>query len=106
MESKFRITELDNGYQAVDIITKALNQIGLTIHDNDDGTHTITDNYTPPPPTPDYEYELFFKSEPTDSIKIDGWMPIATERIMRPEKIEEYIKNGLLRRVQKKSPEN
>jgi len=53
------------------------------------------------PSAPDYEYETFFKSEPTDSVKIDGWLPIATDRIKNPEKIEEYIKNGILRKVNK-----
>lgn len=46
-----------------------------------------------------YEYEMFFKSEPNDFLKIDGWYPIATDRIKHPEKIEEYIQKGLLRRI-------
>ena len=46
-----------------------------------------------------YEYEMFFKSEESDTIKIDGWIPITTERIKYPEKIEEYITNGLLRKI-------
>lgn len=51
------------------------------------------------PTLPDYEYELFFKSEPTDFCKIDGWYPIATDRIRHPERIGKYIQNGLLRRI-------
>jgi hypothetical protein len=46
-----------------------------------------------------YEYEMFFKSEPNDFCKIDGWYPIATDRIKDIDKVEEYISNGLLRRV-------
>lgn len=48
---------------------------------------------------PKYEYEIFFQSQSDDIVKIDGWIPIATERIRYPEKIEKYIKNGLLRRI-------
>jgi len=50
-------------------------------------------------PNPEYEYEMFFKSEPTDACKIDGWYPIATDRIRNPDKIDQYIKNGLLRKL-------
>jgi len=46
-----------------------------------------------------YEYEMFFKSEPNDFCKIDGWYPIATDRIKNIDKVEEYISSGLLRRV-------
>jgi hypothetical protein len=46
-----------------------------------------------------FEYEMFFKSKEDDFCKIDGWYPIATDRIVRPEKIEHYIEIGLLRRV-------
>lgn len=48
---------------------------------------------------PDCEYEMFFKSEPTDKVKIDGWYPIATDRIRHPGRIEKYIANGLLRKI-------
>jgi len=47
----------------------------------------------------DYEYEMFFKSEPHDIIKVDGWLPISTDRIINFNKINEYIENGLLRRI-------
>lgn len=50
---------------------------------------------------PDFEYEMFFKSEPDDFCKIDGWYPIATDRIKKPERIEKYIENGLLRKIRK-----
>lgn len=49
--------------------------------------------------TLEYEYEMFFNSGPEDPMKIYGWYPIATDRIVNPEKIEEYIANGILRRV-------
>lgn len=59
----------------------------------------------PSSPTPSFEYEMFFKSEPTDFCKIDGWYPIATGRIKNPERIEEYIKKGLLRKIrQERNP--
>jgi len=45
-----------------------------------------------------FEYEIFFKSTENDFVKIDGWYPIATDRIVRPEKIDHYIETGLLRR--------
>ncbi len=48
---------------------------------------------------PDFEYEMFFKSEPDDFCKIDGWYPIATDRIKNQEKIEKYIESGLLRKI-------
>ncbi|PSR54174.1 hypothetical protein AHMF7605_11900 [Adhaeribacter arboris] len=51
------------------------------------------------------EYEMFFKSEPDDIIKIDGWVPIATDRIKRPELIPEYLEKGLLRHHLNKAEE-
>jgi len=53
----------------------------------------------PPSTKPDYEYETFFESKPEDFCKIDGWYPIATDSIRNPEKIEEYIQKGILRRI-------
>jgi hypothetical protein len=49
----------------------------------------------------DYDYELFFKSEPHEIVKIDGWFPIAFDRIRDHSRIEEYIEKGLLRRKPK-----
>ncbi len=46
-----------------------------------------------------YEYEMFFSSNPNDMIKIDGWIPIETEKIGKSDKISEYIEIGLLRKV-------
>lgn len=40
------------------------------------------------------EYEMFFCSD-----VIQGWYPIATERLRNQDKIEEYIKSGILRRI-------
>lgn len=48
----------------------------------------------------EYEYEMLFNSEPNEPIQIHGWYPIATNRIRKPEKIDYYIKTGLLRRIQ------
>ncbi len=46
-----------------------------------------------------YEYEMLFSSNPNDLIKIDGWIPIDTSRIEKADKIDEYIKIGLLRKI-------
>jgi hypothetical protein len=48
-----------------------------------------------------YEYEMFFDSKEDEPVKIHGWYPIATDRIRNPEKIEDYIKSGLLRKLEK-----
>ncbi len=48
----------------------------------------------------DYEYEMFFSSNPNDMIKIDGWIPIETNKIGTSDKISEYIEIGLLRKVE------
>ncbi|WP_109299064.1 hypothetical protein [Aquimarina sp. AU474] len=45
-----------------------------------------------------YEYEMFFSSNPNDMIKIDGWIPIETNKIEKVDKISEYIEIGLLRK--------
>ncbi len=48
----------------------------------------------------EYEYEMFFSSNPNDMIKIDGWIPIETERIGKADKILEFIEIGLLRKIE------
>ncbi|WP_106791175.1 hypothetical protein [Aquimarina sp. Aq78] len=48
----------------------------------------------------DCEYEMFFSSNPNDKIKIDGWIPIATENVKEINKISEYIETGLLRKIE------
>ena len=48
-----------------------------------------------------YEYEMFFSSNPNDMIKIDGWLPIDTDKIAKADKIKEYIEIGLLRKIEK-----
>lgn len=45
-----------------------------------------------------FEYEMFFSSNPNDLIKIDGWIPIDTDKIEEMDKVEEYIQIGLLRK--------
>lgn len=45
-----------------------------------------------------FEYEMFFSSNPNDLIKIDGWIPIDTNRIEKLDKVDEYIEIGLLRK--------
>lgn len=50
--------------------------------------------------TSNYEYEMFFSSNPNDMIKIDGWIPIETDKIGKADKISEYIEIGLLRKIE------
>ena len=47
----------------------------------------------------EYEYELFFKSEPNDVVIMDGWIPIETSQIKNKDKIPMHIKTGLLRKI-------
>ncbi len=47
-----------------------------------------------------YEYEMFFSSNPNDMIKIDGWIPIQTDKIDKDDKIQEYIDIGLIRKIE------
>lgn len=51
------------------------------------------------PEQSEFEYEMFFDDD--GPISIHGWYPISTHRIKHPEKIEEYIAKGLLRRIVK-----
>lgn len=51
------------------------------------------------PPKPEYEY--YFEPSPSNSFIISGWYPIETNRMIHPEKIEEYIAKGILRRIEK-----
>ncbi len=46
------------------------------------------------------EYEMLFSSNPNDVIKIDGWIPIETNKIDPIERIPEYIEIGLLRKIE------
>lgn len=62
------------------------------------GVASETENTKDPVAPEDYEYEMFFNSEPSEPCQIHGWYPVATDRIRNPEKIEEYIQKGLLRR--------
>ncbi len=45
------------------------------------------------------EYEMFFSSKPNDIVKIDGWIPVQTDKIDKKERISEYIEIGLLRKI-------
>lgn len=45
------------------------------------------------------EYEFFFSSKPNDIVKIDGWIPVQTDKIDKKERISEYIEIGLLRKI-------
>jgi len=48
---------------------------------------------------PDYEYEMLIDDEGTP-FEINSWIPIATDRIKDPSRIDEYIAKGLLRKRQ------
>ena len=48
---------------------------------------------------PDYEYEMFIDDEGTP-FEINSWIPIATDRIKDPRRIDEYIAKGLIRKRQ------
>ena len=53
-----------------------------------------------PNPSKGYEYEMFFSSNPNDLIKIDGWIPIQTNKLGDKERINQYIEIGLLRKIE------
>jgi len=48
---------------------------------------------------PDYEYEMLIDDEGTP-FEINSWIPIATDRIKDPSRIDEYITKGLIRKRQ------
>jgi len=45
----------------------------------------------------DYEYEMLIDDEGTP-FEINSWIPIATDRIKDPSRIDEYIAKGLIRK--------
>lgn len=47
----------------------------------------------------EYEYEVFIKEE-------DCWIPIQNKMIRNKDKIDKYIKNGLLRKINKHTDNN
>lgn len=49
----------------------------------------------------DYEYEMYFDSKPGESIQIQGWVPIDTNRIIKKDRIPHYLETGLLRKIKK-----
>jgi hypothetical protein len=55
--------------------------------------------YEPVLGTVDYEYEHLFTPDENERCPIEGWWPIATDRIKQPERITEYIERGILRRI-------
>ena len=48
---------------------------------------------------PDYEYEMLIDDEGTP-FEINSWIPITTDRIKDPSRIDEYIAKGLIRKRQ------
>ncbi len=49
----------------------------------------------------EYEYEMKFNSSPNDLIKIDGWNKININYLKFPDKLDEYIEKGIVRKVVK-----
>jgi len=81
-------------------LDKAKNKVSeYLINKMDELIKSFSEIITPISENMYYDYEMFFKSTKSDFVKIDGWYPIATDRILKPEKIDHYIKTGLLRRV-------
>ena len=48
---------------------------------------------------PDYKYEMLIDDEGAP-FEINSWIPIATDRIKDPSRIDEYIAKGLIRKRQ------
>lgn len=48
-----------------------------------------------------YIYEVLIDDEGTP-FEVNSWIPIATNRIKDPSRIDEYIESGRLRKIQKK----
>ena len=46
---------------------------------------------------PNYEYEMLIDDEGTP-FEINSWIPITTDRIKDPSRIDEYIAKGLIRK--------
>lgn len=49
---------------------------------------------------PNYEYEMLIDDEGTP-FEINSWIPITTDRIKDPSRIDEYIAKGLIRKATK-----
>ena len=49
----------------------------------------------------EFVYEVLIDDEGTP-FEVGSWIPIATDRIKDPSKIDKYIENGVLRKIQKK----
>lgn len=104
IDGKFKIYYDEQPNEVVDSVAGALSNFGLTIEQLDGGDGCIeyqVMRIEDIKPKVVYEYEMLFKSEPDDAIKIDGWVPITVERLKHPEKVEEYLAKGILRKIQK-----
>ena len=49
---------------------------------------------------PNYEYEMLIDDEGTP-FEINSWIPITTDRIKDPSRIDEYIAKGFIRKATK-----
>lgn len=50
---------------------------------------------------PEYEYEMFIEAAEKTPFTENTWIPISTDRIKNPNNIDEYIKRGILRKVER-----
>lgn len=50
-------------------------------------------------PTPDYEYELRIDGEEGTTFRLNGWIPIATDRIKDRKYLQDYIDRGIIRKI-------
>lgn len=50
----------------------------------------------------EYIYEVLIDDEGTP-FEVNSWIPIATDRIKDPSRIEEYIESGRLRKIKKEA---
>lgn len=55
------------------------------------------DHPVDPDPKEEYMYEIYL--DDSGPVSIHGWIPIAIDRIKRPDKIPYYLKIGLLRKI-------
>jgi len=105
VSGKFKVNYDDQLWDVVDRISSTLSKFDLAINELDGGDgfneyEIVPKQFTKEKETA-YEYEVLFDSTPECSIQIHGWYPIATNRIVKPENIEKYISDGILRRIKK-----
>lgn len=73
---------------------------GIVFRPDPEGEWEVVRHLEDKEPEPECEYEVLMESENTP-FEPGTWMPISTDAIKNPEKIPEYIKKGILRKIQK-----